>query len=358
MDTSGVTSTEAWSPNPSLAKWADSQTFGPAADFNGKNLRALDLHHGGTCRGFYLWEGIGHEVYLGISEASVVRRLRDHLSHYAAMQPQSFRYLPSNDSNADLRIRERDMTHDLQRKGFIVVGRQYTSFISAGTERSRPTGLTSSEERSWLDNPDLVNLDFISEREPSPVDVKARSRLTYDRFTRRSDANELTEALATYLSSCVPYAATTEGSMWCVSCLPAWKDRHGKRLITVSMGMQEVLWFSEPKNGGRVRVSMSCDSRELPSWPRRLSLLRHSARPGLAIHGNGGPYEQTVVFSSPRSFERAMRNSHHLRRAGALFALDQFRKRGVPGRWADSHNALLVESAYQHLKRHAPEDPR
>lgn len=357
MDTSGVDRAEPWSPDPSLAKWADRQRFGPATDFNGENLGVLAKQHGGTPRGFYLWEGIDNEVYLGISQTSVVRRLRDHRVNYAAMQPRSFRYLPSADSKTDLHAREKDMTHDLQRRGFVVVGRQYTSFISAGTERSRPTGLTPSEEHCWLDHPESVNLDFVSKREPSPVDVKARSKLTYDRFTRRTDVDELTGALAIYLSSCVPYAATTEGSMWCVSCLPAWKDGHGKRLITVNMGMQEVLWFSEPENGGLIRVSMSCDSRELPSWPGRLRLLRHSARPGLTVHGDGGPYEQTVVFSSPRSFERAMKTSHHLRRAGAVFALDQFRKRGVSGRWADSHNALLVEGAYQHLELRALKDP-
>ncbi|MDS1116651.1 GIY-YIG nuclease family protein [Gordonia westfalica] len=73
---------ESWTPDPRVATWADKRGFGPAQDMSNSALVKLAKAYKGKPVGLYIWESANHEVYVGISNDSVTKRLRQHVKNY------------------------------------------------------------------------------------------------------------------------------------------------------------------------------------------------------------------------------------------------------------------------------------
>ncbi|MCT2119508.1 GIY-YIG nuclease family protein [Dietzia cinnamea] len=339
---------ETWQPSASLSAWADRHDFGAPYPMTSEAITTFKSAEEGSPTGIYIWESKKNYVYLGISASDVTQRLKSHRVEYSDEEPQQFRFLKIASPTKELRRLERDLTHDLQRRGFVVIGREHTA--SLGRRDSHTSVFSPSEETKWRDSPASVNIRHLEERGELALGSDERSKSAFERFKRRPDSEDIVDAVSIYLRECVPYAARGENVLWVVSCLPGWKDAAGnQRIATLSLGFQEVLWFAQAPGSDVVTVSMSYDGRDKRRSLALLPLLRFGALPGSGRHKRGGPFEKTAVFPSPASFVEAMKRSSALRSAGADFALDQVRQRLVPGRWRDSHNSLLVSEAYARM---------
>jgi hypothetical protein len=156
-----------WTPDRKVQEWADEHDFSPAMEMTDKNLRALSKKHGGKPSGLYLWEGEGHEVYVGISNGSVVTRLRQHVKNYEQANIQSFRFLKDKGDRSALRSIEREMIYDLCRKNFTCFNREHSSVIFGDSVLDELVPV--QEQEAWFADPVGLNgrdLARVLESEP------------------------------------------------------------------------------------------------------------------------------------------------------------------------------------------------
>ena len=78
------------------------------------------------------------------------------------------------------------------------------------------------------------------------------------------DADEIIDAVSLYLRACTPLPFLTQREYWGVSCLPAARlgDRY-TRVVTINMGMLEMLWINDGPGG--TSVSVCTDYQFLPA---------------------------------------------------------------------------------------------
>lgn len=339
---------EKWTPDPVLNAWADKQGFEAATEMTDGQLRALSKRFKGKPTGLYLWEGESNEVYVGISNSSVVTRLRQHVKDYETANIQSFRFLPETGDRAALRSAERQMIYDLCRKDFTCYNREHSSVIY-GT--SVLDSLISVEEQeAWFADPVGLNRsDCLSEqRGDARVGAKsaaARSKSRFDKLNGHPEYEAIVDALATYLRGCTMFPQQTEAQYWSLSCLPQLKLSGGyTRLLTLNMRMLEVFYINE-RPDGELEVCVATDSTVLPARMTWWTLKRLGASMYGPVHETAGPNAEYLRFKSPRAFTSAMAKSDKVRSAAARYALDRMRSGRVSGRFADAHNALLTQEA-------------
>ena len=339
-----------WVPEPSVAAWAEQQYFGPATPMTDKALRDLAKKHGGKPVGLYMWEGEGHEVYIGISSTSVVTRLRQHVNDFEHANIQSFRYMPESADTGTLRAAERELIYDLCRKGFTCFNREHSAVIYGTSVLDE---LVSVEEQTtWFNSPAEANLaDLRDGGDDQPVlggqSAVVRSEARFGKLSSHAEYEAIVEATATYLRGCVLFPRRTQGQFWSLSCLPNLKLSGGaKRLLTLNMGMLEVFYINEMP-GGRLVLGVGTDSTLLPSRMTWWALKRRGASMAGPVHKSSGPNAEFLIFNSPATFVKAMNKSDKIRSAAARYALDRTRRGRVSGRYADAHNVLLAEAALE-----------
>ncbi|MCZ4552224.1 hypothetical protein [Gordonia rubripertincta] len=335
-----------WKTRTDISKWADARKFGPATAMNDANLRALSRAYGTKPTGLYIWESESHEVYIGISEVSVVKRLRSHLIDFGLANIQSFRYLEYRGDRNALRSIERQFIYEAIWDGFTVFNSEHSSAIFG--ESVFDDTLNADEQVAWFEDPSYINLK--AKREPHQINSSelARSQKRYAIFERRPDRDRIIDAISLYLRACTPYPFQTQLHFWGVSCLPSTNLGRGyKRLSTVNMGMLEMLWINETPDGVNVRLGV--DYRFLPPKKTEKTLKRLGVTMFGMTHQNGGANEEVLGFESLQDFHDAMHSSQHIRVAAARFALDRMRKGRLSGRYRDAHNYLLADLALDRI---------
>lgn len=347
---------QGWTPDPAVQAWADKQGFEPANEMTDRHLRAVSKRFKGKPTGLYLWEGALHEVYIGISNESVVTRLRQHVKDYEAANIQSFRFLPETGDKATLRSAERQMIYDLSRKNFICFNREHSSVIYGASMLDEL--VTVGDQEAWFADPVRLNGHDVSGAKDREIVVgakaaAARSKSRFDNLSNHPEFEAIVEALATYLRGCTLFPQRTETQYWSLSCLPKLKLSGGyTRLLTLNMGMLEVFYINELP-GGKLEVRIATDSTLLPARMTWWTLKRLGASMCGQVHSSAGPNAEYLRFKSPQAFMLAMAKSDKVRSAAARYSLDRMRKGRVSGRFADTHNALLAKEA---IKRAADVD--
>lgn len=339
---------EDWTPDLEVKAWADDQGFEKAIELTEGNLRALSKRFKGKPVGLYLWEGEEHQVYVGISNSSVVARLRQHVKNYEAANIQSFRFLPDTGDRASLRSTERQMIHDLCRKNFTCFNREHSSVIYGTSVLDHLVSV--EEQRAWFGNPVRLNGPDLSGAHHSEDAVggraaAARSKSRFDKLSSHPEFDAIADSLATYLRGCTMFPQRTETHYWSLSCLPQLKLSDGyTRLLTLNMGMLEVFYVNEMPDG-KLEVVAATDSTVLPARMTKLALRLKGASMYGQVHETAGPNAEYLRFKSPQAFMSAMESSDKVRSAAARYSLDRMRKGRVSGRFADAHNVLLAQEA-------------
>jgi hypothetical protein len=332
---------EGWQPDPRVAKWAENAGFGKSRSMDEKSLRALSKTRGGRPAGLYLWEAVDHGIYIGISSESVTKRLRAHVREYPQANIQQFRYMEANRNSTKLREVERDLIYQAIREGFDCFNTEHSASIYGSS--TYDDTISVARQKAWFDDPAGENKKARAGASPLTSAGETRANKKYPQFKARPDSDKITDAISLYLRTCVPFPVETEGAYWGLTCLPSTKMVPGyKRISTLSMGMLEMLWFTEGP-GGKVHVNLGTDYRFLP--PRSWTMRRLGAKVTDYNHDSGGPYEAILRFKNVDSFISALEKSQQIRVAAARFALDRMRKGRLAGRYRDAHNGLLAAEA-------------
>ncbi|WP_157435923.1 hypothetical protein [Gordonia malaquae] len=313
-----------------------------------QNLRATAREHGGRPVGLYLWEGEKHEVYIGISNDSIVKRLRRHLVDYGFANIQNFRYLEHSGDRPELRDIEREFIHEaIRSRKLTVFNTEHASSVLHDTAFDEL--IVTERQIGWLADPAGVNLHAPdSRRSPDPNEI-SRSQKNFTRLLDLPEADAIIDAVSIYLRTAVPFPAETEATYWAVSALPALRVSPGyTRIVTVNMGILEMLWISRAPNGD-VIVDVGTHYQFLPARGTRRRLKKHGATMQGVLHTRGGADEEVLRFASIQAFVSALGESEPIRRAAARFALDRMRA-GKLTRHAQSHNYLLAEQALNRLQ--------
>jgi hypothetical protein len=117
------------------------------------------------------------------------------------------------------------------------------------------------------------------------------------------------EALAIYLRGCALFPNRTQAHYWSLSCLPALKIADGgTRLLTLNMGMLEVLYVHETPRG-KIRICMATDSSLLPARRTWWTLKRLGATMLGPVHRSSGHNAEYLEFKSPGAFASAMKKA-------------------------------------------------
>lgn len=332
-----------WKSASDVDEWARAHEFGEPIELTDRNLRALSRAHSGHPVGLYLWEGAEHEIYLGISADSVVKRLRRHLIDYDFANIQNFRYRHHAGTSRELRDIERQCIWEaIWTQRLVVFNTEHASSVLHNTDFDRL--VTEDEQLVWFEDPATANLaSDHAYRTPDPSEL-ARSTKNYPRFMRMPDADRIISAVSLYLRAAVPFPFQTQVQYWSVSCLPALGLTDGyKRLVTLSMGILEMLWINQAPSGA-VDVRMGTDYRFLPPGDTEAVLRRLGVEMAGILHDRGGANEEVLIFPSTETFVHALQTSAPIRIAAARFALDRMRM-GKVTRHKESHNYLLAEEA-------------
>ena len=338
-----------WTSDTDVAAWATEHGFGVPIEMTDRNLRKLVKDHAGHPVGLYLWEGEGHEIYIGISTDSVVKRLRRHLIDYHSANIQNFRYLPHSGDGTTLRDVERQCVWEaIWTQKIVVFNREYASSILLDAEFDELVPV--EQQQAWFNDPPTMNLASADQlRELNATEI-AKSSSSFPRFMRMPESDRIIDAISLYLRCAVPIPPQTQVNYWALSCLPGTKLSPGyKRISTLNMGILEMLWFNRAPSGA-IDVEMGTDYRYLPPGDTQRELRKLSVEMCGIVHRQGGADEEGLYFPSLETFVNAMRKSPHIRIAAARFALDRMRK-GKVTRHKDSHNYLLAEQALRRMDR-------
>lgn len=334
---------EGWAPDRKVAKWARRYGFGPSTPLSERELRALSASHGGHPTGLYLWEDADdHAIYIGISTDSVTKRLRSHVREYPQANIQAFYYRPDASDKPTLRDIEQGLIYQAIDDEFVVYNTEHSSAIYGDSVFDDVVPV--SRQRAWFADPAAENLRAPKRVHAIDANERKRSNKKYPAFTKRDDAERITDAISLYLRCCVPFPYESQIGFWTLTALPnvALTGGH-KRVATLSMGMIEMLWFNQDPDGNTY-VRVSTDYRFLPParrWGRGLRRLNVRLSP--RTHRNGGPNEMTVEFGSVDAFIEGVQTSQPVRVAAARYALDRIRRGRVSGRFRDAHNYLLTQ---------------
>ena len=329
-----------WQPDADIDKWATKHSFGPPMPMSDSELRAFARNWRGKPKGLYLWESADHEVYVGISNASVTTRLRQHVKDYDAANIQVFRYRANAGDRAKLRDLERELIHDAIGQRFRVFNREHSAIIYGSSVFDEVIPVERQEE--WFADPVGSNASAPKTRRVIPPVATTNSARSFDRFKRLPEAQEITKALGLYLGACTPFPFETEAQFWSLTCLPGYAKQ---RIATLNMAYLEMLFLWRNERNGRIEVHLGVDSQYLPPRRHWLRLRRQGVRRTGQVHGSGGPNEAGLVFKSLDSFTEVMTTSDEIRLGAARFALDRMRKGRVSGRYSSAHNVLLAEEA-------------
>lgn len=320
-----------------------------------ENLRTLARAHGGHPVGLYIWEGANHEIYIGISEDSVTKRLRSHLKNYDFANIQSFRFLEHHGSKSELRDIERQLIWEAIWADLTVFNSEHASSIFGDSEFDETIPVDG--QLAWFNDPATTNLR--ADHTFHDVDKRehARSMKKYPKFVRRTDADQIIDAISLYLRACTPYPFQTQVGYWGVSCLPGSHIGPGyKRLSTVNMGVLEMLWITQTPSG-ETTVKMGTDYQFLPPGDTAAELRNIDVEMAGIVHPKGGANEEVLMFPSIKTFVHALQHSSPIRIAAARFALDRMRM-GKLTRHRDAHNYLLAEEALRRIdKWDIPSEP-
>ncbi|MEP9390762.1 GIY-YIG nuclease family protein [Gordonia sp. VNK1] len=333
---------EHWRPSHEAASWAKRNRFGSPIPMTDGRLRALARDHESAPTGLYLWEGVRHEIYVGISERSVVTRLRAHVKNYSDANIQTFWYRPHPADRTELRDIERELIHDAIRDGFVVYNCEHSSSIYGDSPFDDLVPV--DDQVAWCADPTKVNLASAHTLQPISPSENVRSAPRFTRLLARDDADEIIDAVALYLRACTPLPFLTPREYWGVSCLPNTRLDNGyARVVTLNMGMLEMLWINDGPEG--MSVSVGTDYQFLPARFTAHKLKKVGARMRGIVHRSGGANEEVLTFGSVRAFIDAIDRSPDIVSAAGRFALDRMRKGRLSGRYRDAHKALLAEAA-------------
>lgn len=332
---------ENWSPDAAVSNWARTRGFGDWTPLTESGLRRLSMENGGRPTGLYLWEGVDHSIYIGISNDSVAKRLRTHTKNFPQENIQGFYYRPDAGDAQTLREIERDLIHEAINDGFACCNTEHSSAIYGDSDFDNL--ISVSRQETWFRDPAGENLKSDGDVHQLNKSEQARSNKKYSVFAVREDARQIIDAVSVYLRCCVPYPYESQIQYWGLSCLPSTPGR----IATVNMSMLEMLWFYEDQ--GRTIIRIGTDYRFLPPFATKVRLRRLGAAMTPESHRSGGPYEQILEFADIESFIRAMQKSKHLRAAAARFALDRIRRSRLSGRYRDAHNLLMAQAALDRM---------
>lgn len=345
---------DGWVPDARLAGWAEKRDFGPARPMTDTELTSLHKEFRGKPAGLYLWEGKNSEVYIGISQRSVVTRLRQHMKDYPSVAIQCFRFIEDRSDSAGLRALEREMIYDLCRQEFTCFNREHSSLIHGKSLLDEVVQV--ADQKSWFEDPVGVNSADIAGGVPEAswtrtAASQARSKDRFDKLRGHPQYDTIVGVIATYLLGCILFPQKTQGDFWSLSCLPKTRLGGGnKRLVTLNLGMLEVLWINETAKG-KLKVGVASDSTFLPARMTRFVLLGLGASMMGEVHRSAGPKAEYLAFRSPDAFMTALSRNPKIRTACARYALDRMRKGRVSGRYRDAHNVLLAEAALDRAGR-------
>ncbi len=335
-----------WRSADLVREWAARNGFGAPSAMTDRALRALSRQHGGKPSGLYLWEAAGHEVYVGISAGSVTTRLRAHVRERGELNIQQFWYRPSEAATTDLRVVEREMIHRAVRDGLACVNNEHSAWTTGPSTLDELLAVPA--QRDWFRNPWAANSADRIRRHPPTDAESARCRARFATFRAQPYADAVETALGEYLARCVPLPHRTESTYWTMSCLPSTsRTALEHRVTAVCMGYLELLWIHAA--GPDIRVYLGTDYQLLPARRTIWRLQRMGVTMRGNVHTAGGAAEEVLEFASIDTFLQALRVQPAIARAAARFALDRMRKGRVSGRYADAHNFLLAERAFDRM---------
>lgn len=337
-----------WQPDPAIAKWADQNKFGSATEMSEASLRALRKRSSKPPVGLYMWESEKHEIYIGISNASVCTRLRQHVANYPEANIQRFRYRANAGNRSALRDIERDLIHDALAQGFTVFNREHSAVIHGASVFDDK--ISVERQQAWFHDPVGQN-SSISRALSRTASDEARARKRFEKFVKLPFADDVLDALSLYLRACTPFPEETENEYWSLTCLPQWSD---KRIVTLNMGYLEMFYAHHDPRKKRTSIYVGADSPTLPPARTWLRNWRSGMKRRGLVHAIGAPNEEGLEFTSVESFIEVMTTSPEVRQAVARFALDRMRKGRVAGRYRDAHNVLLADSALDRATRWTP----
>ena len=306
------------------------------------SLLKLAKAHKSKPVGLYMWESAKHEVYIGISNDSVTKRLRQHVKNYEAANIQCFRYRANAGTREKLREIERELIHDALAAGFTVFNREHSAIIYGDSVFDED--ISVARQREWFADPVAVNATQPARKDDS-ASATARATKQFQKFRNLPSASGVVDALSLYLAACTPFPVETESEYWSLTCLPGW-SKH--RLVTLNMGYLEMFWATD-LGSNRTEISVGADYQFLPRKLAWLKLHRLGVKKTGPAHAAGGPNEEVLRFRSVDSFIAVMKTSPEVRLAVARFALDRMRKGRVSGRFRDAHNCLLAEEALRKM---------
>ena len=299
-----------------------------------------------------MWESERHEIYIGISNASVVTRLRQHVANHPDANIQAFRFRAEAGDRGKLREIERDLIYSAIDEGFTVFNREHSAIIYGDSDFDEV--ISVDQQKQWfLDplGPNLTDLEALP-RELSDSEI-VRGRKHFEKLVGLPSGPKVTEAVSLYLAACTPFPRVTERAYWTLTSLPSWSSR---RLATLNMAYLEMLFFHQDPGRKNIEVYMSTDYQYLPRRLEWLNLRRLGVKKLGQLHRSGGPNEEVLRFKSIESFVEIMTLSPEVRSAAARFALDRMRRSRVSGRFQDAHNALLAEKALDRARHWKPSD--
>jgi hypothetical protein len=94
--------------------------------------------------------------------------------------------------------------------------------------------LSSEQQRDWMEGKvELADVDVRSES----LEQRFKYVTRFEKFLRRSQAEDVLEILSIYGQNCIPIPRKTERSYWSVSCLPSTSD---KPLVRVNASWMEL----------------------------------------------------------------------------------------------------------------------
>lgn len=338
-----------WTPDARITKWAEKHGFLPPQVMSDATLLKLARAYKGKPVGLYIWESVDHEIYIGISNVSVTRRLRQHVKDYASANIQSFRYRFHSGTTETLREIERELIYDALHSGFTVFNREHSAIIYGNSVFDEHISVPRQEE--WFANPIMANANQ-PQRSTATTSATARSTRQYEKFRKLPTASAITRALSLHLRACTPFPVETERAYWSLTCLPGWSD---KRLLTLNMGYLEMFWV-EDAGLSRCQVNVGADYQFLPRKLAWFQTRRLGVKKTGPAHRAGGPNEEVLRFRSADAFVKVMTTCPEVRVAVARFALDRMRKGKVSGRYRDAHNSLLAGEALESMREWRPTD--
>ncbi|WP_285184508.1 GIY-YIG nuclease family protein [Rhodococcus sp. MEB041] len=250
----------------------------------------------------YLFEAENHEAYIGIS-TDLRSRLKQHAQRH--MDIAAFRLREVDAAPLELRSIERSLVHSAQKAGFTLRNREHAMTLSG--ESVIDAVVTPEEQAEWLRDPRALNAtDVVVGPEYSSGQLAAHTS-SFDRLQQHPRGSEIVNAVAAYLSACVPFPARTEGTFWTVSCFPG-SSAH--RITCISMAMLEMFYIWSPPKSGKLEVRMFVDGSRIP---KRLFASRKPWRKlgrgvwlGPAAHKSAGINERTIRIDDVTDFASAL----------------------------------------------------